>query len=37
MIFLLLSGDIVDQDAVRRSRFNVLLLPFTPGKGYAGL
>lgn len=33
--FLLLSGDIVDQDAGDASRFNVILLPFTPGKGYA--
>lgn len=33
--FLLLSGDIVDQNAGDASRFNVLLLPFTPGKGYA--
>lgn len=33
--YLLLSGDIVDQDAGDASRFNVLLLPFSPTKGYA--
>jgi iron complex outermembrane recepter protein len=33
--FVLLSGDVVDQDAGDASRFNVLLLPFTPGEGYA--
>ena len=33
--YLLLSGDVVDQDAADASRFNVLLLPFTAGKGYA--
>lgn len=33
--YVLLSGDIVDQDAGDASRFNVLLLPFSPTKGYA--
>jgi iron complex outermembrane receptor protein len=33
--YVLLSGDIADQDASDASRYNVLLLPFTPGKGYA--
>jgi iron complex outermembrane receptor protein len=33
--FLLLSGDVVDQDASDASRFNVFVLPFTPGKGFA--
>lgn len=33
--YFLLSGDMVDQDAGDASRFNVFLLPFTPGKGYA--
>ena len=32
---LLLSGDIANQDLSDTSRFNVRLLPFTPGKGYA--
>jgi iron complex outermembrane receptor protein len=32
---LLLSADIADQDLSDSSRYNVLLNPFTPGKGYA--
>ena len=32
---LLFSGDIANQDLSDTSRFNVKLLPFTPGKGYA--
>ena len=32
---LLLSADIANQDLSDTSRFNVFLLPFTPGKGYA--
>jgi iron complex outermembrane receptor protein len=33
--YLLLSGDIADQDLSDASRYNVFLLPFTPGKGFA--
>lgn len=33
--YLLLSGDISDQDLGDASRYNVLVQPFTPGKGYA--
>jgi len=33
--YLLLSGDIADQDLSDASRYNVIRLPFTPGKGYA--
>jgi iron complex outermembrane receptor protein len=33
--WLLLTGDIASQDLSDSSRFNVLLNPFTPGKGYA--
>lgn len=33
--YVLLSGDIADQDLHDASRYNVILLPFTPGKGYA--
>ena len=33
--WLLLTGDIASQNLSDSSRFNVLLNPFTPGKGYA--
>jgi len=33
--WLLFTGDIASQDLSDSSRFNVLLNPFTPGKGYA--
>jgi len=33
--WLLLTGDIASQDLSDSSRFNVLLNPFTPGRGYA--
>lgn len=33
--WLLLTGDVANQDLSDSSRFNVLLNPFTPGKGYA--
>jgi iron complex outermembrane receptor protein len=33
--WLLLTGDIASQDLSDSSRYNVLLNPFTPGKGYA--
>jgi iron complex outermembrane receptor protein len=33
--YLLVSGDIADQDLSDASRYNVIRLPFTPGKGFA--
>jgi len=33
--YLLLSADIADQDLSDASRYNVIRLPFTPGKGFA--